>query len=166
MIWYIYLRHKQLGYLQTEELKFDGRNIVTFLMRELFCKKHFLTLFVNILSGAIFLSDANNLLLPPLAIATQIVQSVAILVQNVSCATSLYFILSNNHINKMIRLPIQLYTAAEGELLRSKKISLNRQHSAEIAELLTYFFYFLKGLTMRMNAETLQFFCLIRQRRH
>ena len=58
-------------------------------------------------------THAQATLLPSLKVATQAVQSVSILVQNVSRATSLYFVLSNNYINALIDLPLHLYSAAE-----------------------------------------------------
>lgn len=131
----------------------------------------------------------NNqlLLLPPLSIATQAVQSISILIQNVSRATSLYFLLSNNVVNELIRLPLDSYRlATRGDsytLINDKKqlaqndtdtttkanpgkrgqqrIDANHRHQSlqpEISELITHFVSFLKSLAMRMNAETVQFF--------
>ncbi|KAL3816871.1 hypothetical protein ACHAXA_005243 [Cyclostephanos tholiformis] len=123
----------------------------------------------------------NHLLLflPPISIATQALQSVSILIQNVSRATSLYFLLSNNVVNDLIRLPLDSYRLATREDLYSlmndeeqqlarnsnkpttKAIHPNhRQQSSqpEISELITHFVSFLKSLAMRMNAETVQFF--------
>ena len=141
-------------------------------MFERFFERNALSLIVNIATGVAF--DQNNdeksegdlgeikrksectLLLPPLPIATQAVQSVSILIQNVSRATSLYFLLSNNHINELIDLPLELYSVAE----RNERDSPRRGSSGspEIAELTTHFVSFLKSLAMRMNVETLQFF--------
>jgi hypothetical protein len=100
-------------------------------------------------------------LLPPLAVATQALQSVSILIQNVSRATSLYAILSNNCINKLFDLPLDLYTAAEKRRLIATKESKSLPaifSSPQITELSTHFVTFLKSLALRMNAETLQFF--------
>jgi hypothetical protein len=99
--------------------------------------------------------------LPPIQIATQALQSVSILIQNVSRATSLYFILSNNRINELINLPLDLYVAAERR--RQSELGNESAHvlafsSPEIAELTTHFVTFLKSLALRMNAQTLQFF--------
>lgn len=52
------------------------------------------------------------LLLPPPTIATQAIQSISILIQNVSRATSLYFLLSNDIVNELIQLPIDSYRHA------------------------------------------------------
>lgn len=105
------------------------------------------------------------LLLPPLAIATQGFQSTSILVQNVKRATSLFFILSNNHINQLINLPLEEYHIAERRKLHREDgsspslfMSPRRFGSPELAELTTTFVSFLKSLALRMNAETLQFF--------
>lgn len=143
-------------------------------MFEHFFERNALSLIVNIATGVAFQSSAVDAdqqednetpkqkrlddcdsvtLLPPLPVATQAIQSVSILIQNVSRATSLYFLLSNNHINELIDLPLQLYTVAE------RNNNLTRAcGSPEIAELTTHFISFLKSLAMRMNVETLQFF--------
>ena len=111
----------------------------------------------------------NIVLLPPLAVATQGFQSTSILVQNVKRATSLFFILSNNHINDLIGFPLEEYHIAERNKLEgssngdgtdnsSNLMSPRRFVSAELGELTTTFVSFLKSLALRMNAETLQFF--------
>jgi Uncharacterised conserved protein len=100
-------------------------------------------------------------LLPPLVVATQALQSISILIQNVARATSLYVILSNNCINKLIDVPLHLYTIAEKRRLISTKESKTLPaifSSPQITELATHFVTFLKSLALRMNAETLQFF--------
>ena len=110
----------------------------------------------------------NNLVyLPPLSVATQAIQSVSILIQNVVRVTSLYFLLSNNRVNDLIHLPLELYTLAEE---RERGIDKNNhgknepsirpksEMSAEMSELATHFISFLKSLALRMNVETLQFF--------
>jgi Uncharacterised conserved protein len=117
-------------------------------------------------------SPSRILYLPPLEIATQALQSISILIQNVSRATSLYIILSNNHMNTLIRLPISMYEAAERQRREDQvggggdehvsSSSLARHNnvfaSPELAEFTTHFVTLLKSLAMRMNAETLQFF--------
>jgi hypothetical protein len=102
----------------------------------------------------------NYKLLPPLPIATQAIQSVSILVQNVTRATSLFFILSNNHINQLINFPSEQYHIAERKKHNQEGngMSPRRFASPELAELTTHFITFLKSLALRMNAETLQFF--------
>ena len=183
---------------------------------ELFCERNALANIVDIVTGAAFSrqgerpssrqlqsqrqqlwkleeltrgndGDEERLLLPPLSIATQAVQSISILIQNVSRATSLYFLLSNNVVNEFIRLPLDSYRLAtrgdsfsltndEDQLARNAKNTTTRvipakrgqQHNdanhrqqssqPEISELTTHFVSFLKSLAMRMNAETVQFF--------
>eukprot|EP00533_Pseudo-nitzschia_delicatissima_P009654 CAMPEP_0116086566 /NCGR_PEP_ID=MMETSP0327-20121206/4921_1 /TAXON_ID=44447 /ORGANISM="Pseudo-nitzschia delicatissima, Strain B596" /LENGTH=1381 /DNA_ID=CAMNT_0003577621 /DNA_START=75 /DNA_END=4220 /DNA_ORIENTATION=- len=104
----------------------------------------------------------NIVLLPPLAVATQGFQSTSILVQNVKRATSLFFILSNNHINDLIGFPLEEYHIAERTKLEGDDpdalMSPRRFVSAELGELTTTFVSFLKSLALRINAETLQFF--------
>ena len=110
----------------------------------------------------------NYKILPPITVATQAVQSVSILIQNVSRVTSLYFILSNNKVNDLINLPLKQYTEAEQNKYSdnsnddSKNIGKRRlatkSQSAEMSELTTLFISFLKSLAMRMNPETLQFY--------
>lgn len=98
--------------------------------------------------------------LPSFTVATQALQSVSILIQNVSRATSLYVILSNNRINELINLPLDLYSAAE----RHRQMELGGETqprtftSPEFSELTTHFITFLKSLALRMNVNTLQFF--------
>ena len=135
---------------------------------ELFCERNALANVVNIVTGAAFTSrkpemeiptSTTTCLLPPLSIATQAVQSVSILVQNVSRATSLYFLLSNNRVNDLINLPLQLYQSAERQaFLRSQTTRGRSSPTTEMGELATHFVSFLKSLAMRINAETLQFF--------
>ncbi|GKY95100.1 hypothetical protein MPSEU_000474000 [Mayamaea pseudoterrestris] len=95
------------------------------------------------------------LMLPPIEIARQGLQSVSILIQNVSRATSLFIILSNNRINDLIDLPLDAYTVSQGHELG---VEVSAETNSELAELVTHFVTFLKSLAMRMNAETLQFF--------
>ena len=160
---------------------------------ELFCERNALSNFVNIVTGASFThcdeapQDADESAppqlpgskihrLPPLSIATQAVQSVSILIQNVSRATSLYFLLSNNRVNDLIELPLHLYKRAELNALHTRynerysQRKNNKQpapppvsdwmnyQSSEMNELVTHFVSFLKSLAMRVNGETLQFF--------
>lgn len=163
---------------------------------ELFCERNVLANIVNIVTGVAFATTSlqkdssattstttstnqQQQYLPPLTIATQAIQSVSILIQNVSRATSLYLLLSNNRVNDLIRLPLDLYKLAEWDGLYNsssasrgknsrqqqqqqknnrKKVNLLQFSSPEIGELTTHFVSFLKSLAMRVNAETLQFF--------
>lgn len=104
---------------------------------------------------------SKTILVPPLSVATQAMQSVSILIQNVSRATSLYFLLSNNHINDLISLPLELYNTAETVRRDESPQGApgpRRFASQELQELTTHFVTFLKSLALRMNVETLQFF--------
>jgi Uncharacterised conserved protein len=96
--------------------------------------------------------------LPPITVAIQALQSICILIQNVSRATSLYALLSNNHVNALIRLQLKWYESAEKHRIGAKD-STNYGTPA-FTELTTHFVTFLKSLAMRMNAETLQFFLI------
>lgn len=106
------------------------------------------------------LLEHNYMLLPPLPIAIQAFQSVSILVQNVSRATSLFFILSNNYVNQLINFPLEQYHVAERRKLNQETsmMSPRRFGSPELAEMTTHFVTFLKSLALRVNIETLQFF--------
>lgn len=116
-------------------------------------------------------SRTNVVFLPPISVATQAVQSTAILIQNVSQATSLYMLLSNNRVNDLIGLPLDLYAYAfqQRECIHFgtyPALMENTRQSAgnakvdipEIAELATHFVSFLKSLVVRINLETLQFY--------
>lgn len=104
---------------------------------------------------------SDEVWLPSLYIATQAIQSISILIQNVSRATSLYVILSNNHVNTLINFPLDLYAEAEQgrqhDAIRDGTLT-HMFKSPELAELTTHLVTLLKSLAMRMNAETLQFF--------
>lgn len=101
-------------------------------------------------------------LLPSLKVAIQAVQSVSILVQNVARNTSLYFVLSNNYVNSLIDLPLDLYSAAErrklADTVSPREVTAKTFTTPELQELTTHFVTFLKSLAMRMNTETLQFY--------
>lgn len=117
-------------------------------------------------AGLSFTAEGDTILLPPMSVATQAVQTVSILIQNVVRIQSLYFLLSNDRVNDLINLPLDLYQMAEDEANRSAQSESRRrllrkgsaQPRTEIAELTTYFVNFMKSLALRMNEETLQFF--------
>ena len=191
----------------TDEKSNNSEDAMPYLaLFELFCERNALANIVNIVTGVAFApkekrqsrpGSSNSLdkmqlnrgsetsqtphILPPLTIATQGIQSVSILIQNCSRATSLYFLLSNNRVNDLIGLPIHLYKRAEmnhTHYLRFARRgsrrpssysglplpvpptsnSLTNYASNEIGELTTHFVSFLKSLAMRVNPETLQFF--------
>jgi Uncharacterised conserved protein. len=104
-------------------------------------------------------------------IAIQVLQSMSILIQNVTMSTSLYLILSNNKVNELINLPLDAYAAAEKYQEKMNASSINDHHEdtsphghgslshlGEYSELTSIFISFLKSLTMKMNSETLQFY--------
>ena len=113
-----------------------------------FYEQNVLGKIVDILTGISFLpNDGNSFtMLPPLSIATQAVQSVAIIVLNVTKDTSLYLLLANDRLNDLIDLPFHKYSSFVGS------------NDAELNELSTNFVSFLKSLAMRINSATLQFF--------
>jgi hypothetical protein len=113
------------------------------------------------------LSEHKYMLLPPLSIVTQAIQSISILVQNVKHATSLFFLLSNNHINQLINFPLEQYHISDRKQHNQdgNGLSPRRQGSHELAELTTHFVTFLKSLAMRMNLNTLQFYLTYPQKR-
>jgi hypothetical protein len=108
-------------------------------------------------------AEQEQVWLPPLAISLQALQSISIFIQNVSRATSLYIILSNDHLNTLIDLSLDRYAAAESTRRQAESGSDDQQQqgvfaSPEMTELTTHFVTLLKSLALRMNAETLQFF--------
>ena len=144
---------------------------------DLFFERNALESIVGMLTGEVFqlkYPDDNDYandttlfhgkFVPPIACATQALQSISIMVQNVSRATSLYVILSNNTMNKLIRLPVHLYSDAVRHVQQSangsdvNSLPAQTFNSPELSELTTHFVTLLKSLALRMNAETLQFF--------
>jgi uncharacterized protein YdcH (DUF465 family) len=149
---------------------------------ELFFERKSLEMIVNLLIGESFdlikheredcasgsfgetegitLSPDDVILVPPLPIATQAIQSLSLLAQNVSRATSLYVILSSNHVNTLIGLPLNVYSAAErGRQVVAQGTSTPQTFtSPPLIEFTTHFVTFLKCLALRMNIQTLQFF--------
>lgn len=72
----------------------------------------------------------------PASVLMQILQTMGILCQCVKNDTSLYYILSNNYINDLLKYP----------------------YDFDNDELLDQFVSFLKSLSLRMNEQTIQFF--------
>ena len=120
------------------------------------------------------------LLLPPPTIATQAIQSLSILIQNVSRATSLYFLLSNDIVNELIQLPIESYrlaaaaaatsnitttanAAATANIATGKKGGGERrlqQQQQQDEELLTHFVSFLKKFSITFESRNWYSSCL------
>lgn len=134
---------------------------------DLFVEEQVLPFMVDLVLGALFTSmitdESQPKLLPPLPVATQAIQSISILIQNVSKVTSLYLLLSNDNINRLSQqLPLNDYTAAERHAQMqqsSSKSGLSLTFlSPALTEFTTHFVTLLKSLAMRVTPETLQFF--------
>ena len=91
-----------------------------------FCEKNMLALLTDMMKA-----PWNDDL-----VKMQIVQTLAILVQNVCNETSLYYLLSNNFVNEIIMLEVNLSDT----------------------DLVSQFVSFLKTLSLRLNVRTVQFF--------
>jgi hypothetical protein len=71
------------------------------------------------------------------AVQVQLLQTMSILVQNIATRTSLYYILSNNYVNRLLECPFQV---DRDDDVRDWYVTL------------------LKALSLRLNEETVQFF--------
>ena len=94
--------------------------------RDYFCEKNMLAVFTRMLSTPGVGNDIKR----------QVIQTMSILVQNISNDTYFYYLLSNNHINEIISHPFNL--ADE--------------------DILSYYVSFLKMLSLKLNEATVQFF--------
>ncbi|KAG6598068.1 uncharacterized protein IUM83_09369 [Phytophthora cinnamomi] len=74
---------------------------------------------------------------PSVPVQVQLLQTMSILVQNIATRTSLYYILSNNHVNRLLECPFALDADDD---VRDWYVTL------------------LKALSLRLNEETVQFF--------
>ncbi|GMF57585.1 unnamed protein product [Phytophthora fragariaefolia] len=74
---------------------------------------------------------------PCVAVQVQLLQTMSILVQNIATRTSLYYLLSNNHVNRLLECP---FAVASDDDVRDWYVTL------------------LKALSLRLNEETVQFF--------
>ena len=99
----------------------DGERIFDY-----FCEKNMLAVFTRMLSTPGVGNDIKR----------QVIQTMSILVQNISNDTYFYYLLSNNHINEIISHPFNL--ADE--------------------DILSYYVSFLKMLSLKLNEATVQFF--------
>ena len=101
-------------------------------------------------------------LYPPISIVLQIIQSISILLTNLSKETSLYMILSNHNIHHMIHFPMENYKMAEYNKTQEKKNSTHKKvdisSMGEFSEMEAAYIMLLKSLVMRMNRNTLQFY--------
>ncbi len=128
---------------------------------DLFIEEHVLPYMVDLVLGSLFSSDHGPKLLPPLPVATQAIQSISILIQNVSQVTSLYLLLSSDTINRLSQeLPLDDYLAAERyvQLQQPDAQSILTFVSPALTDFATHFVTLLKSLAMRVTPETLQFF--------
>ena len=119
--------HQVIEILRTlAEMTVYGDNKSEILF-DFFCEKNMLMLFIEILNY----DDC------PITVQVQILQTLSILIGCVRNDTSLYYLLSNNHVNKIIIFPFDLES---DEALRDHYVS------------------FLKSLSMRLNIQTVNFF--------
>lgn len=93
---------------------------------DFFCEKAFLTHFSKYVSQ----SDAMS------SVKVQVIQTLSILVANVSSTEMIFYILSNNHINDLIVHPFDFSNE----------------------EILSHYISFLKTLSLRLDPQTIQFF--------
>lgn len=93
---------------------------------DFFCEKNMLYTFVTVL--------ANRR--APKKVKLQVLQTTGMLVQNIRRETSVYFLLSNRHVNHLMSTPLDF----------------------EDEEILAYYITLMKSLAMRLNAETIKFF--------
>ena len=91
-----------------------------------FCEKNILSLFIAILEE----THCSN------GIKIQIIQTVSIIAQNIRSEISLYYILSNNHVNQLITHP---FNFADEEVV-------------------AFYISFLKTLSLKLNPQTIQLF--------
>jgi len=91
-----------------------------------FCEKNMLPLFLGLI-------DQPNC---ETRLQVQVIQSVSILVQNIRSEISLYYTLSNNHVNRLIVHPFNFANE----------------------EVLGHYISFLKTLSLKLNSKTIQFF--------
>jgi len=108
----------------TEALIWGEQNDTNFF--DFFCEKSILADFIRVLS----------LTKSPKKVRVQLLQTLSILVQNIRRQTSLYYLLSGNHVNKLIEIPLDF----------------------DDDEILAYYITLLKSFAMRLDHETIKFF--------
>uniref|UniRef100_A0A7S1AZN9 FPL domain-containing protein n=1 Tax=Noctiluca scintillans TaxID=2966 RepID=A0A7S1AZN9_NOCSC len=112
----------------TEALIWGEQNDTNFF--DFFCEKSILADFIRVL----------GLSKTPKKVKVQLLQSLSILVQNLRRQTSVYYLLSNNYVNKLIAMPLDFNDE----------------------EILAYYITLLKSLAMRLDDETIKFFFIER----
>ncbi|ETV90370.1 hypothetical protein H310_14841 [Aphanomyces invadans] len=128
------LRHRELSEsalvellrVSSEFLIYSDQHSAQQFFFEYFCEKNMLALFVQIGEAA-----------PPHRVQVQLLQTLSLLVQNISTTTSLYYILSNNYINR---------------LMTCRHFQLDQEDVRD------WYVTFLKALSIRLNVDTVQFF--------
>jgi protein CLEC16A len=125
---------------------------------ELFCEVGLMQIFVQVAHGAKH----------SIAAKTQVIQSMALLIQNIRSTTSLYLLLSNNHINQLItpygaaaaRTPAAAAAAAAGAVTTAMPTKAGTEGGLPLheEEFLSHYVSFLKAISVRLTAETVQFF--------
>ena len=101
--------------VQGEQQSAYANNVYSEQIFQYFCEVNLLGKIVDLLHGDIFEANIEECtMLPPLSIATQGVQSVAILFLNMTKDTSLYIMLANERLKDLIDLPFDLYNTYNG----------------------------------------------------
>lgn len=96
-------------------------------MFDFFCEKNILSDFVKVL----------RLPRAPKKVKLQLLQTLQMLIQNIRHQTSMYYLLSNNHVNRLIS---------------STQLDLSDE------EVLAYYITLMKSLSLRLDTETIKFF--------
>lgn len=110
----------------TEALIWGEQNDTNFF--DFFCEKSILADFIRVI----------GLQKAPKKVKVQLLQTLSMLVQNVRRKTSVFYLLSNNYVNKLIGTPLDFNDE----------------------EILAYYITLLKSLAMRLDTETIKFFFL------
>eukprot|EP00916_Digyalum_oweni_P014417 GHVL01023655.1.p1 GENE.GHVL01023655.1~~GHVL01023655.1.p1 ORF type:complete len:820 (-),score=90.91 GHVL01023655.1:1565-4024(-) len=93
---------------------------------DFFCEKNILSYFIRIIKSHTFSKE----------IKIQLLQTLSILVQNITTETSIYYLLSNNYVNHLIATPFDF----------------------KDEDIIAYYITFLKSLSLNLNSKTVKFF--------
>eukprot|EP00899_Mesostigma_viride_P007445 jgi/Mesvir1/16701/Mv15094-RA.2 len=96
---------------------------------DFFLEKQIMSHFLRILS----VSQRSSRRSP---VAVQLLQSLSIMIQNITSETAIYYLFSNNHVNDLIQHPF----------------------SFEDEEVMAYYISFLRTISLKLNERTVQFF--------
>ncbi|CAN0207601.1 unnamed protein product, partial [Discosporangium mesarthrocarpum] len=119
---------------------------------EFFCEKNIMGLFVQ----ALQLGDPD--------IQTQVIQAISILIQNICSVTSLYMLLSKDHINRLIDPNLGKWArpGQEGRELEAEGSQAAGMEGMELPwadeEFLSHYVALLKAISVRLSPDTVQFF--------